>query len=74
MKVYKVTYRLFNIHKYVGDETSQANVTADNENHAIEKLKKALKINGHRLNKVIDVKIINNPNGVMNDTQNGIKL
>ena len=70
MKVYKVTYRLFNF-PYVIAETQQANVRADNETHAIEKLKKALKVNGHRLNRVIDVEVTNNPNGVMSDTQNG---
>lgn len=69
MKVYKVTYRIFNF-PYSIAETSQANVRADNENDAIEKLKKALKLNGHRLNRIIDVELTNNPNGIMRDVQN----
>lgn len=73
MKVYKVTYRVFNF-PYIIAETSQANVRADNENHAIEKLKKALKVNGHRLNRIIGVEVTNNPNDVMSDIQNGISL
>ena len=66
MNVYKVTYKLFNW-PYYKVETSYANVRANDENHAIDNLKKALKINGHRLNKIIDVEVNNNPNGIMVD-------
>lgn len=68
MKVYKVTYKLFNW-PYYKVETSYANVRANDKNHAVEKLKKTLKINGHRLNMIIDVEVNNNPNGIMTDTQ-----
>lgn len=74
VKVYRVMYKLYGLFSYYQTEISHANVRADNENHAIEKLKKALKINGHRLNKIIGVEVNNNPNSVMSDIQNGIKL
>ena len=69
MKVYKVTYKLFNWPNYKA-ETLYANVRANDENGAIENLKKALKINGHRLNEIIGVEVNNNPNSVMVDIRN----
>ena len=69
MKVYKVTYKLFNW-PYYESETLYANVRANDENGAIENLKKALKINGHRLNEIIGVEVNNNPNSVMDDIRN----
>ena len=64
MKVYKVTYKLFNW-PYYKAETLRANVRASDENGAIEKLKNALKNNGHRLNEIVGVEVNNSPNGVM---------
>ena len=69
MKVYKVTYKLFNW-PYYKSETLRANVRANDENRAIENLKKALKINGHRLNEIVGVEVNNNPNGIMVDIRN----
>ena len=69
MKVYKVTYKLFNW-PYYKSETLYANVRANDENGAIENLKKALKINGHRLNEIIGVEVNNDPNSVMVDIRN----
>ena len=69
MKVFKVTYKLFNW-PYYKAEISSANVRANDENHAIEILKKELKNNGHRLNKIIGVEVNDNPNGIMVDIQN----
>lgn len=74
MKTYKVTYKLFNYISYVTNEISHANIRAHNEDHAVDKLKKALKINGHRLNKIINVELINDSHNIMDDIQNGVKL
>ena len=74
MKIYKVTYKLFNYISYITNETSHVNIRAHNENHAVDKLKRALKINGHRLNKIINVELINDSHNIMGDTQNGIEL
>ena len=69
MKVFKVTYKLFNW-PYYKTETLHANVKATDVNNAIYNLKKALKNNGHRLNKIIGVEVNDNPNGIMVDIQN----
>ena len=74
MKIYKVTYKLFNYISYITNEVSHANIRAHNEDHAIDKLKKALKINGHRLNKIISVEETNATTNIMADIQNGTKL
>ena len=65
MKVYKVTYKAFGPFLYT--ETTFQNVRADNEIHAIERLKRALKTNGHRVIRIIDVVVNNNPYSVMSD-------
>lgn len=74
MKVYKVSYQLFNWPYYKIEKLS-ANVRANNEDHAKEKLTKALKLNGHRLDKIISVEEINaTTNNIMSDTQNSVRL
>jgi len=73
MKVYKVSYQLFDF-PYYEIEKSSANVRANNKDHAKEKLIKALKINGHRLTNIISVEETNVTTNIMSDTQNGVKL
>ena len=71
MKEYKITYKIFSFPYYYNKiVTYNANIRATDENHAIDNLKKALKNNGHRLNKIIGVEVNDNPNGIMVDIQN----
>lgn len=61
MKIYKVTYKLFSPIRGMETDFRVCNVKATDESQAVEKLKAALKTNGHRLLMIKEVEISNNP-------------